>query len=151
MRTTLATPSARKGAIIDGGAMISVELWRARIGLFNSKRYSAGSSSSLFLLSFVSFKFHRRRKRHRSSYVDTREKPLPTAASHSPPPYAPPISYPSSTSSPAAEETLIVSSLQQSLPSLSFLRGVILLIAIIYQVLMTSGDVETNPGPLACK
>ena len=140
--------------------MISVELWRARIGLFNSKRYS-GFLSSLFS-SYVPFKFHRRRKRN-SIIVDTQETP-PTAAQS-------PASINTSTTSiraAAAEEPSTVSSFQQyflsfswtSLLPTSFPRGcllrealvrLVLLIAIVSQALIISGDVETNPGPLACE
>ena len=150
--------------------MISVELWRARIGHFNSKRYS-GFLSSLFS-SYVPFKFRRRRKR--SSNVDTDaqqdlEQPSSGAASHQSRP--PPPSASNSSGPPSLDESPLVSSLQQSLffswsfflPT-SFPRGLlsscllrealvrlVLLIAIISQVLIISGDVETNPGPLACE
>ena len=149
--------------------MISVELWRARIGHFNSKRYS-GFLSSLFS-SYVPFKFHRRRKR--SCNVDTQQDDLEQpsgAASHQSRP--PPPSASNSSGTPSLDESPAVSSLQRSLLSFSwssflpttFPRGLlsgcllrealvrlVLLIAIISQVLITSGDVETNPGPLACE
>ena len=150
-------------------AMISVELWRARIGLFNSKGYS-GFLSSLFS-SYIPFKFHRRRKRERNATQD------PSTASQS----SSRASINTNTDSSTQEEPLqtskspsiitssAVSSLQQSLLSLfcssfSQVRGLlsscllrealvrlVLLIVIISQSLITSGDVETNPGPLACE
>ena len=153
-------------------AMISVELWRARIGLFNSKGYSA-FLSSLFS-SYIPFKFHRRRKRERNATQD------PSTASQS----SSRASINTNTDSSTQEEPLqtsksphsasiitssAVSSLQQSLLSLfwssfSQVRGLlsscllrealvrlVLLIVIISQSLITSGDVETNPGPLACE
>ena len=148
--------------------MISVELWRARIGLFNSKRYS-GFLSSLFS-SYVPFKFHRRRKR--SSNVDTEEDlEQPYSAARPPPP----ASNSSGTGTPSPPDESpgvcsrkpgVCSRNQESARSrLSFSwsslfpRGLlsgcllrealrlVLLISIISQVLIISGDVETNPGP----
>ena len=141
--------------------MISVELWRARIGLFNSKRYS-GFLSSLFS-SYVPFKFHRRSKR--SCNVDTHQQDLeqpPGSSAARPPP--PPASNSSGTGTPSPDESLGVCSRKRSRLSFSwsslFPRGLlsgcllrealvrlVLLIAIISQVLIISGDVETNPGP----
>ena len=156
--------------------MISVELWRARIGLFNSKRYS-GFLSSLFS-SYVPFKFHRRRKRN------VVQEPPPTSASHDHPASSRPAvtqeepphtsaSNPSSTLSPEKPSTIqqfflsfsifsylltsfrirpIHNLLSTRLSSSCLLREalvrLVLLIAIISsQVLIISGDVETNPGP----
>ena len=149
--------------------MISVELWRARIGLFNSKGYSA-FLSSLFS-SYIPFKFHRRRKRERNATQD------PSTASQSSSRASINTNTDSSTQlqtskSPHSANIITssgVSSLQQSLLSLfwfsfSQVRGLlsscllrealvrlVLLIVIISQALIISGDVETNPGPLACK
>ena len=167
--------------------MISVELWRARIGLFNSKHYS-GFLSSLFS-SYVPFKFHRRRKRNTQEKTSTASQSSPLAASNSSTDPSPAITQePLSTSTSQSpfsasnsnsitspdESSALVSSLhmlQQSLLSsftfswtsllpTSFPRGLlsgcllrealvrlVLLIAIISQVLIISGDVETNPGP----
>ena len=158
--------------------MISVELWRARIGLFNSKRYS-GFLSSLFS-SYVPFKFHRRRKRN------VVQEPPPTSGSHDHPASSRPAvaqeepphtstSNPSSTLSPEKPSTIqqiflsfsifsffsyllasfrirpIRNLLSTRLSSSCLLREalvrLVLLIAIISQVLIISGDVETNPGP----
>ena len=150
--------------------MISVELWRARIGLFNNKGYS-GFLSSLFS-SYIPFKFHRRRKRERNATQDpstasqrarintntdssTQEEPLQTSKS----PHSASI----------ITSLAVNCSLQQSLlsffwSSFSQVRGLVsscllrealvrlvLLIVIISQALIISGDVETNPGPLACE
>ena len=147
--------------------MISVELWRARIGLFNSKHYS-GFLSSLFS-SYIPFKFRRRRKRNAV------QEPPPTAATCTRPAVTqeePPSTSASDLSrklSPEADEK--PSTIQQffhsfstfswsSLLPTSFPRGLlsgcllrealvrlVLLLAIISQVLIISGDVETNPGP----
>ena len=168
--------------------MISVELWRARIGLFNSKHYS-GFLSSLFS-SYVPFKFHRRRKRNTQEKTSTASQSSPQlAASNSstdPSPAVTQESLSTSTSqSPSSasnsnsitspdEPSALVSSLHMlqqfllssftfswtSLLPTSFPRGLlsgcllrealvrlVLLIAIISQVLIISGDVETNPGP----
>ena len=143
--------------------MISVELWRARIGLFNSKCYS-GFLSSLFS-SYVPFKFHRRRKR--SSNVDTHHQDLERPSSAAQPP-SPSASNSNDTGTPSSDESPAVCSHKRSLLSFSWtsllptsfplgllsscllreaLVRLVLLIAIISQVLIISGDVETNPGP----
>ena len=140
-----ATPSASKAA------MISVELWRATIGLSSSKCYS-GSLSSLSCP--LSFKF---RRRSNSDVVRQYEPPGPTCSSLSPPRVVPP------NSSPRSSESLI----QQSLRSLSsfihyvhcsfhcglhllqdtLVRLVLAILVIISQSLIISGDIELNPGP----
>ena len=148
--------------------MISVELWRARIGTFNSKRYS-GFLSSLFS-SHVPFKFHRRRRR----YAAKEQPPAAAAASHSAVTQdAEPLF--TSASNSATKVRTIINSLKNflfiftffwssflSTSSSSFssllrntnrcllreaLVRLILLIVIISQALIISGDVETNPGP----
>ena len=136
-------------------AMISVELWRARIGLFNTKCFSR-FLSSLFS-SYVPFKFRcgRCKRPCSTSNLANPQEELPTIRH---------VSHLSNT----PEETPAVSSLQQSLLSrswssflpTSFPRGLlsgcllrealvrlVLLLAIISQVLIISGDVETNPCP----
>ena len=149
------TSNCKKGAN-------TVELWRARIGLFNSKGYSA-FLSSLFS-SYIPFKFHRRRKRERNATQD------PSTASQSSSRAR--INTCTDSKSPHSASIITssaVSSLQQSLLSLfwssfSQVRGLLsscllrealvrlmLLIVIISQALIISGDVETNPGPLACE
>ena len=147
-----ATPCASKAA------MISVELWRARIGLSSSKCYS-GSLSSLSRP--LSFKFRKRGKCSSSDVVrQEAPPPRPTCPSLSPPRVVPP------NSSPRSSESLI----QQSLRSLSFfihdvhcsfhcaicglhllqdtlVRLVLAILVIISQSLIISGDIELNPGP----
>ena len=134
-------------------AMISVELWRATIGLSSSNCYS-GSISSLSYLS--SFKFRVRAKRSSSDVVRQEEPPGPTYPSLSPHRVVPP------NSSPRSSESLI----QQSLRSLSsfihvhcsfhcglhllqhtLVRLVLAILVIISQSLIISGDIELNPGP----
>ena len=186
--------------------MISVELWRARIGLFNSKRHSAADFLSSLFSSHVPFKFHRRRKRNAaqeppptatcaspddhlaiasSRPAVTQEEP-PHTASHStsstrlpavlqeePPPTSACSTDLSSTLSPdpsAVKQFFVtfytffwfsffptsfrirpICNLLSTRLSGCLLREalvrLILLIAIISQILITSGDVETNPGP----
>ena len=160
--------------------MISVELWRARIGLFNSKRYS-GFLSSLFS-SYVPFKFHRRRKRYAvqeppptsASSHDHPASSRPAVTQEEPPPTS--ASNPSSILSPEKSSAIqqfflsfstfswflptsnlisMIRPIRSSLSSSCLLREalvrLVLLIAIISQVLIISGDVETNPGPTECE
>ena len=148
--------------------MISVELWRARIGLFNSKGYSA-FLSSLFS-SYIPFKFHRRRKRERNATQDpSTASQSSSRASINSSTQEEPLQISTSPHSASIITSSAVSSLQQSLLSLfcssfSQVRGLlnrcllrealvrlVLLIVIISQALVISGDVETNPGPLACE
>ena len=137
-------------------AMISVELWRATIGLSSSKCYSGFLSASLSCP--LSFKFRRRCKRSSSDVVRQEEPPGPTCPSLSPSRVVPP------SSSPRSSESLI----QQSLRSLSFfihdvhcsfhcglhllqdtlVRLVLAILVIISQSLIISGDIEKNPGPI---
>ena len=134
--------------------MISVELWRATIGLSSSNSYS-GSLSSLscpFPWVLNTYKF-------RSS---TQEEPLSSSTeSHATP-----------TSSPEKSSKECLALPQRSLLSsflvrirtrtsllVSFSRGlhllqdtlvrlVLVILAIISQTLIISGDIETNPGPI---
>ena len=183
----------------DPLAMISVELWRARIGHFNSKRHS-DFLSSLFS-SHVPFKFHRRRKRnaaqeppHSASPDDhlassrpavTQDEPLsrptashPTSSTRSPavtqedPPPASASTPPPEAEDPSALKqfflsfytfswfsflptsfwirpicNLLSTRLSGCLLREALVRLVLLIKAITSQVLINSGDVETNPGP----
>ena len=134
--------------------MISVELWRATIGLSSSKCYS-GSLSSLscpFPRVLNTYKF-------RSS---TQEEPLASSTeSHATP-----------TSSPEKSSKECLALLQQSLLSFSWfflarirtrtsfliscslllqdtlVRLVLAILVIISQSLIISGDIEKNPGPI---
>ena len=152
--------------------MISLELWRARIGTFNNKRCSGRSLSSLSSSSLPS---SHRCRRHTGSTNVSQEEPSIALAS------------PSSSSLAIKEElqefstdhhsvlttsstlscssqccdsgSFTASSLQSSssfFPTSgtcslhrSLLRDAViaLLIAVISQLLMIAGDIETNPGP----
>ena len=139
--------------------MIPIDLWRARIGLFNCKRCSSIFLSSLFSPS-PCFSFHRpSRKRHKVVTEDSPTEndhtshPSSTLASNSLNlPGDPDLSATATSSSTASITTTSSSSWSGSLFSLrrSLLRDVliILLIAIIsQQLIVLSGDIETNPGP----
>ena len=150
-------------------AMIPIDLWRARIGLFNCKRCSS-FLSSLFSPS-PCFSCHHRPSRERHKVV-TANSPTENSDDHrshssnltlsnclhlsgdfsplkeqitsppGPPDYSATAAI-TTTSSPSSSVSL--SSLRRSL-----LRDVliILLIAIIsQQLIVLSGDIETNPGP----
>ena len=156
--------------------MISVELWRARIGAFNSKHYS-GFLSSLFS-SYSPFKFHRRRKRYAAQEPppDTSEETellltVVTSDSRNTAPF------------PVNKRGAIVNSIKNFLLFFTFfwssfssrflptsgsflcsllrstrlnrcllreaiVRLVLLIMVIISQSLIISGDIETNPGPV---
>ena len=152
--------------------MISVELWRARIGAFNSKRYS-GFLSSLFS-SYIPFKFRRRRKRYA-----VQEPPPAATASHSAVTQdaQPLLTNASNSKNTATKVRTMINSLKNFLLVFTFfwssflstssssfgsllrsarlnrcllreaLVRLVLLIVIISQALIISGDVETNPGP----
>ena len=159
--------------------MIPIDLWRARIGLFNCKRCSSSFLSSLFSPSpCFSCHHHPPLKRHKivieeSSIAnsstensdDHRSHPFNLTLSNSlhlsrdyspfplkkqitsaPPDYSPTASITTTTrSSSSSSWSGSLSSLRRSL-----LRDVliILLIAIIsQQLIVLSGDIETNPGP----
>ena len=152
-------------------AMIPIDLWRARIGLFNCKRCSS-FLSSLFSPS-PCFSCHHRpsRERHKVVTEDSSIANSPTENSddHSSnltlsnclhlsgdcsplkeqitsPPGPPDYSATASiTTTPSPSSSVSLYSLRRSL-----LRDVliILLIAIIsQQLIVLSGDIETNPGP----
>ena len=148
--------------------MISIEQWRACIGTFNCKRGYSGFLSSLF--SSSSYYYYQPRKRSNlsrelSSTADTSlsanntlppEKHFPSANNHG---FtvtlehyfattATSITKPTPSSSSSASSAGGVYSLRRSL-----LRDllVILLIAIVSRQLIISGDIETNPGPVACE
>ena len=140
--------------------MISLELWRARIGTFNNKRCSGCSLSSLSSSSLDSAHFRRHRG---STHVSQEESPS----------LAQPLTSPSSLatkeqsqafSSTISHSVLATSRTSQSVsfskssscfiptPGVSLCRSLLravitLLIAVISQLLMIAGDIETNPGP----
>ena len=155
-------------------AMISVELWRARIGAFNNKHYS-GFLSSLFS-SYAPFKFHRRRKRYAA------QEPPPATSEESESLHT--VASDSRNSFPVTKKRAIVNSIKNfllfftyfwsasfscflptsssaSLCSLlrstrlnrcllreALVRLVLLIMVIISQSLINSGDIEKNPGPV---
>ena len=131
--------------------MISVELWRATIGLSSSKCYSGFLSSlSCHFSLYDSYKFQRRKRS--SGNV--------SQLSRSPPHVVPPTS----SLRPVVEESIPI---QQSLSSLSsfihdvlcsfhcglhllqdtLVRLILVILVIISQSLIISGDIELNPGP----
>ena len=133
--------------------MISIEQWRARIGLFNCKRCS-GFSSSFFL----PFSRHRQRRPAWNVVRWLRTQSLLSVNVDSgsfgfcllpikdhllTSTCLPECSF-SSVSTGSSGSTSSVFSLRRSL-----LRDtlIILLIAITSQQLIISGDIETNPGP----
>ena len=157
-------------------AMISIELWRARIGAFNNKRpRSRCSVSSASTQAYVFFHWTRHRFRDIS-----REEHSQLQAHISPLASPPPLSLPAEERSPAIETALPESSassgdhgdlggdslsssslsssssmsLSPSFGELCFLHCsllrdafIMLVMAIISQLLIMAGDVETNPGP----
>ena len=177
--------------------MISIELWRARIGQFNGKCRSG--SSLYFCFSFLFYPYSARCRKNgavSSQYPDPSSLTTAVASEDSAKRLSPTISSPDSLSisrssfldlsqlsttshisscsfSPGScsiKCTLGPSSwlsvLFSFLPScsLSYYSGVcrsvlretpliILLIAgiISHQLIMSAGDVETNPGPIACE
>ena len=159
--------------------MISIELWRARIGQFNRAKCHSGRTVFCFSFLFYPYSGSRRRKNDVSSQEKDPEpliEAFSTASSPAeevlstdmlPDPARPPLQAPSSsttshTSSYSSASTSSRSStLFSHLPSSyssgvlqcrSVLREAILLIAIIsQQLLLSAGDVETNPGPIACE
>ena len=156
--------------------MISVELWRARIGTFNNKRCSGCSLSSSLLSSHC-----RRQTHHGGGSTDaSREEPSSVALTSpssntlatkeqsqefsSIDHHSKSIFSSTSASQPRSQLALCCSygssfsstskSSSYSSPSPcdlchSLLREAVitLLIAIISQLLMIAGDIETNPGP----
>ena len=155
--------------------MIPIDLWRARIGLFNCKCCSS-FLSSLFSPS-PCFSCHHRppRERHKVVAEESSIANSPTENDHTSHPsnlasnslkeqttslkrQLPSTSFVTVASSPTRSTSITTtsssssSSLSVSLSSLrrSLLRDVliILLIAIIsQQLIVLSGDIETNPGP----
>ena len=140
--------------------MISIEQWRARIGLFNCKQCSG------FLSSFVSPpSFSRSRHRQRSvvqwlrtfsSVIVDSFGFLPAFKDHPLTTTSLPECSSSFSSSSSSSVSISTSEGMSESPSgevfslrRSLLRDllIILLIAIISQQLIISGDIETNPGP----
>ena len=151
--------------------MISIELWRARIGAFNNKRSrSRCSLSSTYFSIYVFFHWTRHRCRNVS-----REELSEFQACISPLASPPLLSLPAEERSQGIErgipkssgdrtgDLIPSSSSSSSSSSVSFssssddpcflhrslLRDafIMLVIAIISQLLIMAGDIETNPGP----
>ena len=144
--------------------MISIEQWRARIGLFNCKRFRTPATPSSVVLSPI-FSFlilissQEPSQEHSSSTPPTTTNERPSSTSDSP--------THTSISKQAHEATSACttcsSTLQAAAASTSYSSGdsglfslrrsvfksvlMILVIAVISQLLVISGDVETNPGP----
>ena len=146
----------------SSASMISVEIWRARIGQFHAK---CSFKSSLYCFAFL-FNMHCRW--HRDNEKDA-IPPLTTAVATKSSSTSNPTPTPTSPASFSCSSTTCSSSwsgvLFSFLPScsLSYYSGVcrsvresalvILLIAgiISHQLIICAGDVETNPGPIACE
>ena len=141
--------------------MISIEQWRARIGLFNCKCVRTATPSPVILSPYFSFLIliSSRQEHFSSTPTATDERPTRTsstgqAASKQPRDrthaYEVACACSLRTSQAAADSTLSSYS-GSGLFSLrrSVFKSVlmILVIAVISQLLVISGDVETNPGP----
>ena len=160
--------------------MIPIDLWRARIGLFNCKRCSSSFLSSLFspspCFSCHHHHHHPPRERHKIVTEESSTESSPTENNHTAHPSnlsSSSLNFPRDSSpfplkeqtsslkqfplsfSPTAISTTSSTSSSSWSGSLSSLRRsllrdvlIILLIAIIsQQLIVLSGDIETNPGP----
>ena len=114
--------------------MIPLELWRARIGLFNCTVSCSSLSASNRSPSAVQVDPRRGTRRKKSFRICIPSdqalptSPLTSSSLSSAPPYA------------CIDSTCLFLLLNIAASSL-------LIIAVICQLLMTSGDIETNPGP----
>ena len=156
-----------------GIVMISIEQWRARIGTFNCKRGYSGFLSSLF--SSSSYYYYQPRKR-RNALRDHFSTAVTSLQAEEHAPSAPSDGYTVSSNSitctsgitkatTSAVPCIATVTTSFSSPSSYFLYSssgglfqslrrsllrdilIILLIAILSQQLILSGDIETNPGP----
>ena len=142
--------------------MISIEQWRARIGTFNCKRGYSGFLSSLF--SSSSYYYYQPRKRRNASRELSSTADTSLLANSLSPDHeeqsATLLQANTERSFPTVTNVTTISSSSSSFSSggllslrSSHLREVfvillmVLLIAIIFQQLIVSGDIETNPGP----
>ena len=147
--------------------MISVEQWRARIGLFNCKRFRTPTPSASVVLSPI-FSFlilissQEPSQEHSSSTppTTTNERPSSTSDSRthtsiSKQAHEAATSHSACTTCSSISQAAAASTTSSSGGSglFSLRRSVfksvlmILVIAVISQLLVISGDVETNPGP----
>ena len=142
--------------------MISLELWRARIGTFNNKRCSGCSLSSLSSSSLA----YSHCRRHRDSTDVSRKEPASiahTSLSSSslatkeqsqafPSTNGHPVSTTSSTSHSYGSSFTSLSSSASSFSSSQSSSSVFpslkaFITLLISQLLIMAGDIETNPGP----
>ena len=143
--------------------MISIELWRSRIGLFNNKRCSRGFLSSSFSSSSYSYRPRKRLSREHSSAVDACSPLQPDKCSTatvlddsmSASNYSSTVNTITTTTSSSSTSTTSSSTSSSSsrgkvsLHHRTSLLGDILIILLIIsqQFIILSGDIETNPGP----
>ena len=139
--------------------MISIEQWRARIGLFNCKRFRTATPSSVVLSSIFSYLILiSSQDLEYSSYTPpttTNEQPSSTSDSYARTSVSKQTHEAACTCSSISQAALVASTSSSSRGSglFSLRRSVlnsvlmILVIAAISQLLLISGDVETNPGP----
>ena len=123
--------------------MISVEIWRARIGLFNCNScssLSASSNRSPSTVPMAPFRRGTRRKNNTHVPSDQSQDSEPSKSTSLPTPPLAASSSLSSVSRARIHSTRLFLLLDVSVVSL-------LIIAVICLFLMTSGDIETNPGP----
>ena len=166
-RPTACRYLAGRWPILAYPTMISIELWRARIGQFNRAKCHSGRSVFCFSFLFYPYSGSRRRKNDVSPQEKDQE-PLIAAFSTAsspaeevlstdtlPDPARPPLQAASTSSCSSTLLSLLPSSYSSGvLQCRSVLREalIILLIAIIsQQLLLSASDVETNPGPVACE
>ena len=127
--------------------MISVELWRARIGLFNCTVSCSSLSASNRSPSAAALVDPRRGTRRKKSIricipsdlgssdqLQESEPSEPTILPTSP------LSSSLSSAPPCIDFTCLFL-------LLNIVASILLIFAVICQLLMTSGDIETNPGP----
>ena len=137
--------------------MISIEQWRARIGLFNCKRVRTATHSPVILSPIFSFLILISSQEPSQEYslsTPTTTNEWPSSTSDSP--------ARTSVSKQTHEASTCTCSQAAAASTSSFSRGsglfslrrsvfksvlMILVIAVISQLLVVSGDVETNPGP----
>ena len=140
--------------------MISIELWRSRISLFNNKR-CFGFLSSSFSSSLCSYRKRTRNlSRKHSSFTVDACSPL-QAEKQSSATFLDGSTFSSSFScSPAATTTTSTTTTTSSSSSsfcgvvllyyhsLDLLKDILIFLLIIsQQLIILSGDIETNPGP----
>ena len=162
--------------------MIPIQLWRARIGLFNSKCHFAGhssrsSSSALFEKSSIPSSAHSPKGDSSpepsaveyvlSSDDEHKSRAAVPSAENSPSEYTTAlfrstciVQQPADRSSCSTRKLGSSHTVYSLLPSTDvlylprdLLRDAVamLLIVIVSKLLVLSGDIETNPGPIACE